>query len=147
MEVNNNVVDLKKKVKGEEVMVFTPPELAMVRNVVNQSSNNQGHSIKDFRMIDNLLKKVDSLLPEPPNPQMPKPADGKQYTKEEIESNTKLAKEFSDQLTEFASRKLEVTFNSSELMVVKQRLNSFNGFVNDPENRKRVLNLAEKFGV
>jgi len=148
----NSVTELNssKKTKtktGEEVVTVTAPELDLVRQVVNQSGNNQGHSIKDFRLIEKLLEKLTAVSPKRPTPEIPKPKDGKTYTEEEIKVNTELAKELSAKLQEYATKELTVSFTTAEMLIVRQRLSSFNGFLNDPVNRKKALSVADKFGV
>lgn len=122
-------------------------ELETLASIVG-ARNNAGFKIKDLRLIESTIGKIKVAVPSPiEQPVYPQPADGKQYTPEEIKANEEISNGYFKAINERSEQEVEIEFNNAEMMIVKQQLSNYAGFRGDDAVRAKVIALGDKFGI
>jgi len=93
----------------------------------------KGSSIRDIRLTENILSKLKESLPALP-------------TKPDDESE-ELMKQYAQQVQEWPNMECDVDFNDFNLHIIRAKFSVFPNFSSEPENRIKMINLAEKLGV
>lgn len=113
-------------------MKLTVQELATIIEVTNIRSN-RNCTIKDLRLIDDVVKMLMEQMPQAPV----EPTD---KTPEALEAYKK-------ECDEYHTYEIEVDIRKTALDVIKIKLSNTNVFFDDKATRERVLALADKLGL
>jgi hypothetical protein len=122
--MNADVLNMKK---GNEKMFdgkfkFLVVELLLLRDVLNTRTN-RGYGIKDIRLIDKTAKVIDALIPEQP------------------------AQMDQTKANEYGMQEVECELTQTNHEIIKMLFSGFGGFLNDPNGRNTIINLADKLGI
>jgi hypothetical protein len=117
---------------------FTVNEIDTIVAVLNYRSTN-GSLIRDVRLIDKIVKKLDYAKPIAPY-------DSSVDAHGEDEKKT-LKEEYLEDLKAYPLILCDIDLTETELNVIKNKISTFSGFLTDSDSRTSTLVLADKLGV
>lgn len=117
--------------------------LNTLNSVLMQRTRN-GSSIKDIRVLKSLVGKINAMLPK----DIPAPANlAADATDEQKAEHKKTFEAWMKEREALVSAPVVPKFTPQETTIIKRRLSTFSGFLDDPEASDRILVLADYFGV
>jgi hypothetical protein len=128
-------------------------ELELLVRVLNGRST-VGCAVKDLKLIDGTISYVQSLIPA--SPTQPKlrelskelvSGEPDKHTKEELAEFEAAANSWGKEFEAYLESPIACNLSSVQHLIVKQKLQSFNGFQSDEQNRSRILKMIQKFGL
>lgn len=130
------------EVKAVKLTVY---ECQLINAVVGSSE--QGHTIKDLRLINGIVGKVKAAMPEAPKADEPKMENPQAPTEEEKKAIHEARTKHAEAVSEYVATEVEVSMTSMELEFTKSKISAYPLFINNEMSRAKILNLADKLGI
>jgi len=121
---------------------FTVRETVLMNNILLAPALRGDTTVKDVRVFDGVLRKLQAVIPLAPKPETP--LSGKP---EDKEADDKLIAEYDAKINVWMDSSISVSLTSGEETALRQKFASFKGFSLGNDDRKVVLDVAYKLGI
>src|SRR5512135_1166813 len=141
---------ISKTEKGEHKMKVTLKrhEYKLVSDILNAPNDGQGASIKDLRLLDHTCEIVERAKGVPPVPPALRTLPpNEKHTQEEMQAHQRAMVAYQEAQKEFFEASVETDFSDASYNLIKSRLSSFGHYLSVQDVRKRVLAVADAFGI
>lgn len=143
METQHEPSNVKQMPNTQTTLgTFTVFELETISQIM-ASRSQAGGGIKDLRLLQKVSNKVKAAIPKRPDA----PVQKQNATPEEQTAFMAEIQTWQKTLETRVDETVEISFDSTDLMIIRQKVRGFTQFATDEEIRDRVLALADKLDI
>lgn len=142
----DNIVDLSARREKMTKVKLTKQQVLWVKDIMDQSGK-AGKAIKDHRLIQKIIAKLESQLNLEQPPVIRTLGKDEKHTPEEVKEYREAREAHAKKQQEELKTEVELEFEDTLYAYIKAEINKFTGFTVQGENRDKVVDLGDRLGL